>query len=201
MFTGMITDCATVEALDLDQAGLTLRVASSFSELLIGESIAVNGVCLTVVEISETGFVCQVSPETLAVTMLDQLKVGASLNLERALKASDRLGGHWVTGHIDGMVTVASVQSVGDYKQIDFTLSEQNNQAYLVAKGSVAINGVSLTVNDVTASGFNVMLIPHTLAETNLSQLMVGDSVNIEYDYLAKLVAKQVVHFSKEVSV
>jgi riboflavin synthase len=191
MFTGLIEALGTVRSLDADGAGRHLVVAEQAlaPELTIGESVAVNGVCLTVVEHDGETFRFQVGPETLAKTNLGQLNVGDRVNLERSLQLSDRLGGHLVQGHVDGVGTIASRQRDKDWEVVWFHCPTEL-AAQMVPKGSVTVDGISLTLVEVTPDGFSVALIPHTLAMTTLGHKPVGAAVNLETDLLAKYVWK-----------
>lgn len=193
MFTGLIEDLGTLVELrrDGDTAGITLATALPMAELRLGESIAVNGVCLTVTAFGEGRFTADVSPETLAKSTLATLHRGARVNLERALRLSDRLGGHLVTGHVDGQARVVEKTRQGNAWRFGFKV-EADLAALLVAKGSVAIDGISLTVNEVGDERFTVMVIPHTLSQTTLAARQTGDLVNIETDLIGKYVARLV---------
>jgi riboflavin synthase len=190
MFTGLVETLAAVERVEAEGDGRALVVAAPFAaELVPGESVAVNGACLTVV--ARDGRTCrfQAGPETLRRTNLGELAPGDRVNLERALRVGDRLGGHLVQGHVDGLGRVASRNRQGDWETVWFScpaeLAEQ-----MVPKGSVTVDGVSLTLVDVTADGFSVALIPHTLEQTTLGFKRPGASVNLETDVLAKYVWK-----------
>lgn len=191
MFTGLVETLGTVRRLDADDAGRLLVVAEPgiAPELQIGESVAVNGTCLTVVRRDLETFAFQAGPETLRRTNLGELAVGDRVNLERALRLSDRLGGHFVQGHIDGIGQIADRQRQGDWETVWFSCGPELTRC-MVAKGSVAVDGVSLTVVEVAADRFSVALIPHTLALTTLGFKPVGAAVNLETDVLAKYVAK-----------
>lgn len=169
------------------RTGAALTLEHAFKELALGESIAVNGVCLTVTAFDATTFQVEASEETLRVTSLANLHPGAKLNLERALRVGDRLGGHMVSGHVDGLAVVSAVRPIGDAVRVTFTPPIELRR-YLAPKGSVTLDGVSLTVNHVDADGFQVMLIPHTRAVTTLGALAVGSKVNLEVDVLARYV-------------
>lgn len=190
MFTGCTDHCGKILNIEANPGGKRLHIACNFNDLTLGESIAVNGICLTVTAFDPTSFYCDVSPETLDVTNAQHFSVNSLVNLERSLRLNDRLNGHFVMGHVDQIGRVAAQKPWEDYVEyrIDGLLPE--NKAFLIHKGSVAVNGVSLTLNQVADDGFSVMLIPETLRNTNLSSLKVGDWVNVEYDYLAKLMAK-----------
>lgn len=191
MFTGLIEALGTVRELRRSGSGASLTVACAFSEqdYVIGESIAVNGACLTVTSHSGGAFRADVSPETLDCTTLGTLTPGRRVNLERALRLGDRLGGHLVSGHIDTIATLSERRSDANALRLTFTL-EPAHLRYLVTKGSVAIDGISLTVNRVGAHDFSVAIIPHTLGETTLAAIKVGDQVNIETDLLAKYIER-----------
>jgi len=191
MFTGIIDHCAEITdiALLLDRA--TLWIRTQFTGLTLGESIAVDGACLTVTDIQDNLFACEVSPETMQLTLACHYKKNQSVNVERALCVNDRLGGHLVSGHVDQTLVVKNIQAFDEFTEVSFDGVKPVHQAYLIQKGSVTINGVSLTVNRVFTNGFNVMLIPHTQEQTNLSELQVDQSVNVEFDTVAKLIAKQ----------
>jgi riboflavin synthase len=191
MFTGLVESLGNVYRLDPDGAGCHLVVAEPAlaPQLTIGESVAVNGTCLTVVERDLQTFRFQVGPETLARTNLGGLSVGDVVNLERSLRMGDRLSGHWVQGHIDGLGTITSRQRDGDWELVWFQCPAELARQ-MVPKGSVTVDGISLTVVDVKADGFSVALIPHTLAVTTLGRKGSGATVNLETDILAKYVWK-----------
>lgn len=191
MFTGLIEDLGTLRELrrEGDAVRLTVATAIPAVELKLGESIAVNGICLTVVAIGGGTFSADVSPETLERTTLGEVAPGRQVNVERALRLCDRLGGHLVSGHVDAVATI--VETVRDKNSVRFTfrLPAVVNR-YVAEKGSVAIDGISLTVNAVTAETFGVAVIPHTLAMTTLREKQVGARVNVETDLLARYVAR-----------
>lgn len=191
MFTGLIDHCGKIIHSASNELGMNLQIQCQFDDLILGESIALNGVCVTAVDPQAQLFSCSLSPETIAKTTMMLLKEGDTVNLERALRLSDRLGGHIVTGHVDAYCKLKNITAYADYSEYVFSGIDKNKMKYLIDKGSVAINGVSLTINTIFSQGFSVMLIPHTLAKTNLAQLVEGQSVNIEFDYLAKIVARQ----------
>lgn len=191
MFTGLIENVGTLRSLQRGaQAGI-IGVATTLplSEVALGDSIAVNGACLTVTAIEGQVFHADVSPETLTCTTLGALHPGAPLNLERALRLGDRLGGHLVSGHVDTIATVLERIREGNADRFRFQLPSDHARL-IVAKGSVAIDGVSLTVNEVGPDTFTVAVIPHTRQETTLDRLRPGDRVNIETDLLAKYVQR-----------
>lgn len=189
MFTGLV-EC-TGRVLRRVSRGPSERIvlASPLSELVLGESIAVSGACLTVVADHGGTFEADVSAETLEKTTLGELEPGAEVNLERSLKVGDRLGGHLVAGHVDGVARLAEVTASGDARRLSFEAPELL-APFIASKGSVALNGVSLTVNDVSGRRFGVMIIPHTLAVTNLKQLRPGSRVNLEIDLVARYVVR-----------
>jgi len=191
MFTGLIQRIGTLASTSQTGEGarLTIQVAAPFEALRFGESIAVDGVCLTVVDPSPTRFTVDVSPETLRKTTLGDRHPGARLNLERALRLTDRLGGHIVTGHVDRPGRVVQLRKLGQFLEIWFEVSPADSR-YLVEKGSVAVDGVSLTVAECRHHRFSVSVIPTTLTETTLADRRLGETVNIETDILAKYVEK-----------
>jgi riboflavin synthase len=191
MFTGLIEDTGRITAIDRRGAAavLTLSTALPVAEIAIGDSVAVNGACLTVTAKTGTALTFDVSPETITSTTIGGLRAGGSVNLERALRLGDRMGGHIVTGHIDCIGTLTRSSRTAGNSVLDFTLPAENAR-YLITKGSVAINGISLTVNSVTDNGFSVNIIPLTQVATTLSALKVGDNVNIETDIIGKYVER-----------
>jgi riboflavin synthase len=191
MFTGLIEALGTVRHVRADNAGrqLILAAPTLAPELAVGESVAVNGVCLTVVDCDAETCCFQVGPETLHRTNLGELTAGERVNLERALRWSDRLGGHLVQGHVDGTGQVADRQRQGDWEMVWFTCPAAL-AAQMVSKGSVAVDGISLTLVEVREARFSVAVIPHTLTHTTLGFKPVGAPVNLETDLLAKYVWK-----------
>jgi len=189
MFTGIIEDIGTVEALDKKGDSLALSVESRLpaDELKPGDSVAVNGVCLTVSDISKSIFTVDLSHETISATTLRYCKAGHRLHLERALTLGGRLGGHLVTGHVDGVGEVISKTPRGRNLDLVF-LAPSAVVPYLIPKGSVAVDGVSLTVNDPAGQRFGVTLVPHTLDRTTLAKRKPGERVNLEADLLGKYV-------------
>ena len=190
MFTGIVTAVGSIAAVHPTAGGARISVVAPGLELAdgqVGESIAVNGVCLTAITIAAAGFEADVSRETLRCTV--GFEQGARVNLERALRLADRLGGHLVSGHVDGVGTVVSVQPAGDNKVFGFAAPSEVAR-YIAVKGSIAINGVSLTVNEVKELHFSVNIIPHTLAATTLGTLVTGARVNLEADTVARYVER-----------
>ncbi|MGH7886698.1 MAG: riboflavin synthase [Candidatus Binatia bacterium] len=189
MFTGLIEDVGRIASLRLQNGSAVLTVATKLPlrTMPLGASVAVNGACLTVVKKLKSAFAVDVSPETLARTNLEQLAVGSSVNLEQPMRLQERLGGHLVTGHVDGVGTVASIRTQGEFTIFRFRVAPALGRL-LVSKGSVAVDGISLTVNDCRRDGFAVAVIPFTLRHTNLQGRRVGDKVNIETDLIGKYV-------------
>lgn len=192
MFTGIITDVGRVKA--VERRGDTLfTIGTNFvaADVPVGASIANNGVCLTVVDRGPDWFAVQASGETLSVTTLGSWKPGTPVNLERALRLGDELGGHIVSGHVDGVGTVVSVTPEGESFRFVFEAPERLAK-YIATKGSIAIDGVSLTVNEVEGARFGVNIIPHTRAATCFAFYEVGTKVNLEIDMLARYVARAI---------
>jgi riboflavin synthase len=191
MFTGIVKELGRVEALERDAEGARLRIGAALaSELAEGDSVAVNGACLTATAVRGGAFEADVMHQTLELTTLGELEPGAAVNLELALRAEDRLGGHVVQGHVDGTATVAEVIEDGFARRVRVELPGEL-LPYLVERGSVAIEGVSLTVADLDDPIAEVSLIPETLERTTLGGLEPGDRVNLECDVLARYVARQ----------
>ena len=194
MFTGIVRECGrlTVPPSPSEQGGVILRVGHSeelTERLEIGASLAVSGVCLTLIEMEPGLSVVELSPETLARTKLGELGQGAPVNLEPALTAGEALGGHWVQGHVDGLLELLSRRDLEAHCEMEFGLPDEY-QAYVVEKGSVTLDGVSLTVSTLKDASFEVALIPHTLDVTTLNGLQPGDKVHFEIDVLAKYVER-----------
>jgi riboflavin synthase len=190
MFTGLIADMGSVSALTRDRDGARLRIATRLADQLQeGDSIAVNGVCLTASSVRADGFDADAMGETLTRSSLGELQLGASVNLELPLRAADRLGGHVVQGHVDGTGSVAAIREDGFARVLEIELAA-SLERYLVEKGSVTLDGVSLTVSALRERGFAVSLIPETLRRTTLGELAVGSRVNVEVDVLAKHVER-----------
>lgn len=192
MFTGIITDVGTVLRVEPKDGAALYEISTSFdlNKTAIGASIACNGVCLTVIEKTAKTFLVQVSNETLDKTTLGAWQVGAKINLEGALKVGDELGGHIVTGHVDGVAVLENMTTDGGSTRM--TLRAPDHLAPLIAaKGSVTLDGVSLTVNDVQGVRFGVNIIPHTQAATTLGSAQAGQGMNIEVDMMARYIARQ----------
>ncbi|HYM46165.1 MAG TPA: riboflavin synthase [Solirubrobacteraceae bacterium] len=191
MFTGLIADLGRVSALEHGHEGTTLRIDTRLAgELARGDSIAVDGVCLTATDVGEGSFAAEAMAQTLRRSSLSALAVGAPVNLELALRADGRLGGHVVQGHVDGTGTVRDVREEGFARVLAIEPDAAELRRYLIERGSIAVNGVSLTVSALDDDGFEVSLIPETLRRTNLGSMTVGDRVNLEMDVLAKHVER-----------
>ncbi len=197
MFTGLIGGVGTLDAREERGGDARLRIAvgslpwgsADASDVQMGESIAVNGVCLTVVAFDAVSFEADASNETLALTTLGELPVGRALNLERAMRASDRLGGHLVSGHVDGVGRVLHVWDDARAQRWMFEVPAMLRR-YVATKGSICVDGVSLTVNAVDDTGFEVALVPHTIAHTAFASTAIGDVVNLEVDLVARYVER-----------
>ena len=193
MFTGIVEETGAVQSLQRGEAGARLEIEASvvLADLQLGGSIAVNGCCLTAVEITPHGFRADLSPETLDKTNLGDLTPGARVNLERPLLPSSRLSGHFVQGHIDGTGEFLGLEPAGDESWTLRVRCPRELLPFLVYKGSIAIDGVSLTIAKLVDDVVEVAIIPHTYQETNLGGRKAGDKVNLEADILAKYVARQ----------
>lgn len=190
MFTGITDHCGVIHSIETLADRTVLWVDSRFRDLQRGESISVDGVCMTVAQIKSGSFACDLSRETLACTKARNYKIGDRVNLERALHLTDRLGGHFVSGHVDQTTMVCAQKKQAGFVQLNFGGISDKSRIYLIQKGSVTVNGVSLTINEVMKSDFSVMLIPHTLEQTNLYDLKLGQLANIEFDMVAKIIIK-----------
>ena len=192
MFTGLVADLGKVSAVDATADGVTLAVRTRLAEEIAeGDSVAVNGVCLTATVIAGGEFRAEVMHETLRRSSLAEVAAGSDVNLELSLRASDRLGGHIVQGHVDGVGTVSGVREDG-FSRVVTIDAPPDVLRYVVEKGSIAVNGVSLTVSAISDEAFEVSLIPETLERTTLGQAAPGAMVNLEVDVLAKYVEKLV---------
>ncbi len=192
MFTGLVEGIGKTRDVQEIPRGLRFAVVTDLaSELGLGDSIAVNGVCLTVIEKDDSSFTAEVSPETVRVTTLSGLRAAQTVNLERPMLADGRLGGHFVLGHVDGVGTISGIE-----KQADFSLVRVTYPlplaAYIVPKGSIALDGISLTVAGLDAAHFDVQIVPYTWLHTNLHAARVGDPVNLECDIIGKYVVRAV---------
>jgi riboflavin synthase len=191
MFTGIVEEMGAVTALDKTLAGMRVTILAStvLGDLKIGDSVSINGVCLTVVSKGEGSFSVEVSPETLSLTTFGLVAVGSPVNLERAMRLSERLGGHLVAGHVDGVGTIRRRAQEGN--SILFTIEAPPDiLRYCVMKGSVTVDGTSLTVNEVSDRDFSIAIIPHTAKNTTLGLKQVNDAVNLESDLIGKYVER-----------
>jgi riboflavin synthase len=191
MFTGIIEEIGRVQTIQSfgNRAVLTIAAHTVLDALKIGDSIAVNGACLTATSVLFNSFSADVSPETFQVTNLAMLPSGACVNLERALKVSDRLHGHLVQGHVDSTAPILELRQTGDVFVLTISIPEQIRR-YLVVKGSIAVDGISLTINACNDTSFTCMIIPHTIQQTTLKLRQVGDLVNLESDVIGRYVEK-----------
>jgi len=197
VFTGLVEEKGALAGRRRTGEGAVLELRTSLGPLELGESISVDGACLTVTKTTANGFEADVSSETLARTTLGELREGAPVNLERSLALGDRLGGHLVSGHVDGTCTLAARAPLGDAVTMTFEY-EPRLAKFIAEKGSVAVNGVSLTVNAATAETFDVTIIPHTRDVTSLGALEVGGKANLEVDLIARYLARLVSASSPE---
>jgi riboflavin synthase len=192
VFTGLIQDVGTVESVDSGGDGARLRIATKLAdEIEVGDSVAVNGVCLTATAVDTGGFETEAMNQTLSATALAELEVDSNVNLELAMKASDRLGGHIVQGHVDGVGEVAAVEDDGFARRLRVVLDPALLR-YAIEKGSIALDGVSLTIADLGETWAVVSLIPETLERTNLGEAAPGRKINVECDLIAKHVERLV---------
>jgi riboflavin synthase len=191
MFTGIIEEVGSVKELSAGEKGarITVSCRDIWEGLGIGESVAVNGVCLTVIDKKGGSFTADISEESLERSTLGNMKRGVAVNLERALTLNSRLGGHIVQGHVDGVGRVKAISKVGDGRVYSFSAPSEV-EGYLVEKGSIAVDGISLTISSTGNGGFDVAAIPHTVEATNLKSIVMGDGVNLEVDILAKYVRR-----------
>lgn len=191
MFTGIVEEMGAVVSLDGTLAGTRVTILASviLQDAKVGDSVSVNGTCLTIVGLGERQFSVEISPETLSVTTLGQLVAGAPVNLERAMKLSERLGGHLVAGHVDGVGIVRARRQDGN--AIMYTIEAPGQVLrYCVPKGSITVDGISLTINEVTEQGVSIAVIPHTAKITTLGLKQVNDAVNLEADLIGKYVER-----------
>lgn len=188
MFTGIVQGIGQIQAVTPKGGDKTFEIVADCLadyELALGDSVAVSGVCLTVTKLIEKGFATDLSVETLSLTTLGQADAGTAVNIEPALRAGDPLGGHWVSGHVDGKATLQSKEAAARSHEMIIQVPEGLSH-YIAAKGSVTLDGVSLTVNSVSGNTFSVNVIPHTFEVTTLGDLAVGEPVNLEVDILAR---------------
>ena len=178
MFTGIIEELGKIQEIKSNR--ITVKCGTVIKDAKLGDSIAVNGVCLTVVEILPDGFVADISPETFKVTAFNLLKIGDLVNLERAMPANGRFGGHIVSGHIDGVGKFLDISKYNDFYELKIELDTKESN-YVIKKGSITVNGISLTIADIEKNIIKLAIIPHTYENTNLKELKNGDFVNIDY--------------------
>jgi riboflavin synthase len=195
MFTGIITDIGRIVSRKEDgqKPGLRLEIGCAYpmDEVALGASIAVEGMCLTVADKGKASFWVDISPESLRCTLAGSWAVGDAVNLERALRAGDELGGHYVTGHVDGLAEIRAITQAGDYHELECEAPTELAR-FIAPKGSVSLGGISLTVNRVEDARFWLMIIPHTWQETSLRQRRVGDRLHLEIDLIARYLARMV---------
>jgi riboflavin synthase len=198
MFTGLVQDVGSVESVEAGPDGARVRIATGLApEIATGDSVAVDGVCLTATAVDDGGFETEAMNQTLGVTALGRLKAGAKVNLELAMKASDRLGGHIVQGHADGVAEVLAVEDDGFARRLRVALGPELLR-YAVEKGSITLNGVSLTIANLGDSWAGVSLIPETLERTTFGEVAAGDRINVECDVVAKYVERLMTPFARE---
>lgn len=190
MFTGLIESIGTIARRRDHNGGATLEVSASFAaELSEGESVAVNGVCLTAVDLRADSFAAELSPETLRATSLGGLQAGRRVNLERAVRADARLGGHFVLGHVDTTAEILKWEPQGDHWWLELALPAAI-EMWVVEKGSIAVDGISLTIARLSTASFGIQIVPHTRSHTNLSDRRLADRVNVEADIIGKYAAR-----------
>lgn len=191
MFTGIVRELGVVEEIEGGDEGVRLRVRApaAAADAEVGDSIAVNGVCLTVIQVVDSALAFDAVPETLQRSSLGRLRAGAEVNIETALRAGEPLGGHIVQGHVDGVGTVRALESEGEGKRLEVELPPELAR-YCVEKGSIAIEGVSLTIAGIGDGTVSIALVPHTIETTTLGKLVPGEPVNVEVDVLAKHVER-----------
>ncbi|OEF99556.1 riboflavin synthase subunit alpha [Vulcanibacillus modesticaldus] len=195
MFTGLIEEVGKINKIDRsgNSMVLTIEAKDILADVSLGDSIAVNGICLTVTSYNDNFFTVDVMPETMNKSSLSEAKIGTVVNLERAMTPNKRFGGHFVAGHVDGVATLLEKIKLENAILLSFRI-DQSLAKYLVPKGSIAIDGISLTIVDVSLEQFSVSIIPHTLQATNLGRKRIGDLVNIEVDMIGKYVEKAVMN-------
>lgn len=199
MFTGIVEEIGSIKQIQqqANSCVLTIQANKVLSDVSLGDSIAVNGICLTVTSFSKTSFTVDVMPETMKSTSLRSLQVGSFVNLERAMPANGRFGGHFVTGHVDGIGKILSKRPVDNAVYYEISVPDHLLK-YMILKGSVAVDGTSLTIFDVSSQSFTISLIPHTLKHTVLGKKEVGDIVNIECDMIGKYIEHLIKRETKE---
>lgn len=191
MFTGLIEQQGVVIANTNHQTANRLLIQTAYKDLQAGESISINGVCLTLLPDFRDGLAFDVSPETLNKTMLGKLSAGDVVNMERAMIATAGFGGHYVSGHVDTTVCLKARHPMGEHVEITVGAFDEGDCRFLLPKGSITLDGISLTINAVENRCIKIMLVPHTLAKTTLGNRQPGDRLNVEFDYIARIVAHQ----------
>jgi riboflavin synthase len=191
MFTGLIEEIGTISTITQISGGKRLRIEASkiLDDLKVDDSVAINGVCLTAIKIDGTGFWAEAVGVTLDKTTLNKMYKGRLVNLERAVRLSDRLGGHMVQGHVNGIGTIAKIEKLGDNYSLEVSVPDKLTK-YLIDEGSIAVDGISLTIATLINSKVGLSIIPHTWNNTNLIKMNIGDKVNIETDVIAKYIEK-----------
>lgn len=198
MFTGIVEEKGTIQQMNRsgDSIEMKIRAKKILDDVQLGDSIAVNGVCLTVTQFDEKSFSVDVMPETVRATSLNDLTIGSEVNLERAMSANGRFGGHFVSGHVDGVGKIRSKRR--EYNAVYYEIEVPKNlRKYMIMKGSVAVDGTSLTIFGLSDDSFTISIIPHTLEETVIGNKGVGDIVNVECDMLAKYIEELLIQRSK----
>lgn len=191
MFTGIIEHCGEILSCTPTETGHHLQLRAHFAEPKLGESVAVNGICLTLTAASAGVLEFDISPETQACTNSRYFKPGMRVNLERALDAHGRFGGHYVSGHVDTTARVAAIEEAGAYWKLSVNQFKPDARPFLLPKGSITLDGVSLTINRVVENQIELMLVPHTIANTTFQTLTVGQLLNVEFDYITRVIAHQ----------
>ncbi|MBI5117971.1 riboflavin synthase [Candidatus Poribacteria bacterium] len=190
MFTGIIQEIGTIQRISPGQScKIMIRAKRILKDVAIGDSVSVDGACLTVATFDKAGFQVDAMPETIERTTLKYLKVGSRVNMEASLKLGDKMGGHWVTGHVDGTGKILNTEKAGNSIIYEISISRELSE-YLVPKGSVAVDGISLTIIECGEAAFSIGLIPHTLQNTTLVEKGIGDHVNLETDVIGKYVRR-----------
>lgn len=196
MFTGLVEHVGTIQRIDQDEGHVRLSVSAPFKEVQLGDSIAIDGCCLTVASQDDDQFQFHVSRESLQVTALGEFREGTKVNMERALRMGDRLGGHMVSGHVDGVGTVVSKEDLNDGLLLKVKIPDELTR-YVVPKGSICLDGVSLTVNRLEGTAIELMLIPTTLKETTLGERPLGRPINVEVDLIGKYIERLVAPYGE----
>ena len=191
MFTGIIEETGSIKKIENISGGkrLNINAAKILDDLKIDDSVAVNGVCLTTVQVFNDGFMVEAVAETLQKSTIGQIKTGQVVNLERAVRLQDRLGGHLVQGHVNGMATVSRIEKLGENYALDVIVNSEL-ECYMILEGSIALDGISLTIARLSGTTVGINIIPHTWANTNMKSLRTGDKMNVEVDVIAKYVEK-----------